>query len=162
MTIIIVRDNFIEGVQNLANISQDPLAVIYDNLFFGLLVGRYDIHLLTQSSEQLVEDFVIVRQIYRDKGPKIKMVLKNQNNKHLKNIFCNNPDLIIHYITYSSIKDGDLIGLGVRIFPRDKITLGVFGNSSEMRIQKIMFLLSRGILGSLYHTIEHRDVVLTI
>jgi hypothetical protein len=146
----------------LASISQDPLAVIYDNLFFGLLVGRYDIHLITQRSEQLIEDFVIVRQIYRDKTLKIKMALKNQNNNHLKEKYDRTPDLIIHYITYSSTKNGDFIGLGVRIFPRDKTTLGVFGDSSEMRIQKTMFLLSRGLLGSLFHTIEQRDIELTI
>jgi len=146
----------------LANILQDPLAVLYDNLFFGLLVGRYDIHFLNQSSEQLIEDFIIVRQVYRDKTIKIKMALKNLNNQSLKNKKDNNPDLIIHYITYSSIKNGDLIGLGVRIYPRDKTTLGVFGNSVEVRIQKVMFLLSRGLFRSLYHTIEQHDIELAL
>jgi hypothetical protein len=127
-----------------------------------LLVGRYDIHLLNQRSEQLIEEFVIVRQIYRDKKLKIKMELNNQNNNYLKEKDDRTPDLVIRYITYSSKKNGDFIGLGVRIFPRDKTTLEVFGNSYEMRIQKILFLLSRGLLESLFHTIEQRNIELMI
>ncbi len=152
----------------MTTLLQDPHLVIYDNLFFGLSLGKYDIKLINES-EWIIEEFVLVRQLYKDRLPQLELLLPYYTIKAYTMIstsenkkFLESSGLFIQFINYSDLTNRELIGLGLRITSNSKITLQTFGASSEDRIQKIMFLLSRGLLKSLFHRIEHEDIEIII
>ncbi|MHA1994476.1 MAG: hypothetical protein ACW97Z_08060 [Candidatus Hodarchaeales archaeon] len=148
----------------MTNLLQDPHIVIYDNLFFGLSLGKFDIIMITETY-WTIEEFVIVRQVYKEGAAQLEAILPYYSGKASNMIsrsdlrsFIENSGLFIQFINYSDLANRQLIGLGVRIISENKITLQAFGASSEDRIQKVMFLLSRGLLKSRFHRIEFEDI----
>jgi hypothetical protein len=117
----------------------------------------------------IIEEFVLVRQIYKDGathlddilayylGKASRLISRSEHRKFLKNC-----GLIIQFINYSDLANRQLIGLGLRIISESKITLQAFDASSEGRIQKAMFLLSRGLLKSRFHRIEFENIEIVI
>ena len=146
----------------MTNLLQDHLVVIYDNLFFGLTLGNYDLHLTTESG--LLEEYLIVRDKYSYKLQAIERILRTNlekaNSKSIldtKKQLLNFNGLIIDFITYSNPKNKEIIGLSLRVITNDRFNLTFLGNYSENRIQKIMFLLSRGLIKSSFHIINQKS-----
>jgi len=151
----------------MTNLLQDPSVVIYDKLFFGLTLGKYDLHIRTESG--LIEEFIIVREKYYSKLYLLERILPNHVNRAIheashesQNQFLKSNGLIIDFITYANSKNNEMIGLSLRVLTKDKITITFLGTSSENRIQKIMFLLSRGLLKSPFHWIKQRSVLIKL
>jgi len=151
----------------MTNILQDPSVVIYDKLFFGLSLGKYDLHISIESG--LLEEFLIVREKYNNKLGLIESILPNYMKKayyeasyESQKQFLQSSGLIIDFITYSNPKNNEIIALGLRIITNDRFALTFLGTSSENRIQKIMFLLSRGLLTSSFHQINHQSIVIEL
>ena len=65
----------------MTNLLQDPSVVIYDKLFFGLTLGKYDLHISTESG--LLEEFLIVREKYYCNLQQFERILTN----HMKKAF---------------------------------------------------------------------------
>ena len=65
-------------------------------------------------------------------------------------------------VIYSDLNSNEILGLGLRIRALDRLTLAFLGDSSENRIQKIMFLLSRGLIKSSFHQINQKAIVLEL
>ncbi|MHA1978265.1 MAG: hypothetical protein ACW98F_05355 [Candidatus Hodarchaeales archaeon] len=152
----------------MTNLLQDPHIVIYDNLFFGLSLGKVDINMVMES-EWIIEESVIVRQVYKDRLAQLESILPYYTTNALllrtKNeikSFIENSGLLVQFINYSDSTNRELIGLGLRIISESNISLQSFGASSEDRVQKIMFLLSRGLLKSLFHMIEYKNIEMTL
>ena len=163
----VLRETIILEVKNpMTNLLQDPHIVIYDNLFFGLSLGKSDIRMIMES-KWIIEESVLVRQVYKDRLAQLRSILPYYSSNALKEIssktqsFIENSGLFIQFINYSDLTNRELIGLGLRITSDSKIPLQVFGASSEDRVQKTMFLLSRGLLKSLFHWIEYKDIEIT-
>jgi hypothetical protein len=151
----------------LTNLLQDRLVVIYDKLFFGLTLGNYDLHISTELG--LLEEFLIVREKYYRKLETLERILRKNLEKANSEAFFNSQKqlldsngLIIDFITYSDPKNSEIIGLSLRIITKDKFTLSFLGTSSENRIQKIMFLLSRGMLKSSFHLINQKSILIEL
>jgi hypothetical protein len=152
----------------MTNILQDPHLVIYDNLFFGLSLGKTDIYLLSESN-WISEESVVLRQIYTDRLHELKRILpyhfKVQNGMSAvsKNChFIKHDGLFFQFIVYSDVTSRKLVGLSIKVTCKSKNVLEKFGKSSEDRLQKIMFLLSRGLLKSYFHRIEYLEVDLIL
>ncbi len=151
----------------MTNLLQDPSVLIYDKLFFGLTLGNYNLHVSTESG--LLEEFLIIRENYYSKLKLLEKILLDLLKKSdyaatyesQKQFFQSNR-LIIDFIIYSNLKNNDLLGLGLRVRVYDRLTLAFLGSSSENRIQKIMFLLSRGLLISSFHQINQKAIVIEL
>jgi len=150
----------------MPNLIQDPLIVIYDNLFFGLSLGKFDL-MLIREARWVIEEFILVRQVYKDGvdqletvlpyiSAKVSNMISNTNFKR----FIENQGIFIQFLNYSGLIDQKLIGLGIRIISETKENLQALGVSPEDRIQKVMFLLSRGLLKSRLHRIEFENIML--
>jgi len=151
----------------MTNLLQDPSVVIYDKLFFGLSLGNYDLQISTESG--LIEEFLIVREKYYYQLLRLKSILPTHMKKayyesafESHKQFLQSNGIIIDFITYSNLKNNELIGLSLRVITNDKFTLTFLGTSSETRVQKIMFLLSRGLLKSSFHQINQKSIVIDI
>ena len=151
----------------MTNLLQDPSVVIYDKLFFGLTLGNYDLHISTELG--LLEEFLIVREKYYSNLQLFERILPNYMKKAFQDVsyepqkqFLQSNGLIIDFITYSNSKNNEIIGLSLRVITNDKFVLTFLGTSSENRIQKIMFLLSRGLLRSSFHQINQKSIVLKL
>ncbi len=151
----------------MTNLLQDPSVVIYDKLFFGLTLGNFDLHISTESG--LLEEFLIVREKYYSKLVLLESILPNHMKKAYNEAsyesqkqFLQSNGLIIDFITYSDPKSNEIIGLSLRVITNDRFTLTFLGTSSENRIQKIMFLLSRGLLKSSFHQINQKSIKLKL
>lgn len=151
----------------MTNLLQDPLVLIYDKLFFGLTLGNYDLHVSTESG--LLEEFLIIREEYYYKLGLLEKLLPNlvKNSDHdatfdSQKQFYQSNRLIIDFIIYSTLKSKEIFGLGLRVRTIDRLTLTFLGASSENRIQKIMFLLSRGLLKSSFNQINQKNIVIEL
>ncbi|MHA1236790.1 MAG: hypothetical protein ACTSQ9_03905 [Candidatus Hodarchaeales archaeon] len=151
----------------MTNLLQDPSVVIYDKLFFGLTLGKYDLHISTESG--LLEEFLIVREKHYCDLSLFERILPYHLQKAFHEVsyepqkqFLQSNGLIIDFITYSSSKNNEMIGLSLRVITNDKFALTFLGASSEKRIQKIMFLLSRGLLKSSFHQINQKSIKLKL
>ena len=151
----------------MTNLLQDPSIVIYDRLFFGLTCGKFDLHFSTESG--LLEEFIIIREKFCSNLALLENFLPNQIGKayykasyESQKQFLQQNGLIIDFIIYSSLKSNEIIGLSLRILANDKFALAFLGTSSESRIQKIMFLLSRGLLKSSFHQINQKSILIEL
>jgi len=79
-----------------------------------------------------------------------------------QNQFLKTNGIIIDFITYANPRNKEIIGLSLRVIANDKITITFLGTSSENRIQKIMFLLSRGLLKSPFHWIKQKSILIEL
>ena len=151
----------------MTNLLQDPSVLIYDSLFFGLTLGNYNLHVSTESG--LLEEFLIIREEYFNQLGLLENILPKlmKNPDHAvtcesQKQFYTSSGLIIDFIIYSDLRNNEIIGLGLRIRASDRLALAFLGVSWENRIQKIMFLLSRGLLKSSFHQISQKAIVLEL
>ena len=149
------------------NLLQNPSVVIYDKLFFGLTLGNYDLHITTESC--LLEEFLIIREKYYCKLGLLKRILPNHMKKAFSRVsyeyqdhFLQSNGLLIDFIRYTDPKNNEIIGLSLRVIANNELTLTFLGPSSENRIQKIMFLLSRGLLKSPFHLIKQKSILIEL
>ncbi len=146
---------------------QDPHILIYDNLFFRLSLGKCDIRIFKES-EWFTEEYVLVRPVYQNRLVLLKDILSSSSDRLKRSISKENGNFIeksgqfIQFINYSDITNRELIGLGLRITSNSKISPQILETLMEDRIQKIMFLLSRGMLKSQYHRIDYLDIEIMI
>ncbi len=152
----------------MTDLLHDPHLVIYDNLFFGLSLGKTDIYLINESG-WISEESVVVRPIFLDRLNELEKILpyhfKTQggvSSIKKNHLFIKNEGLFIQYIIYSNSTSQKLVGLGIRVTAKSRTILQTFGRSSEDRLQKIMFLLSRGLLKSNFHRIKYLEVEIII
>ncbi len=151
----------------MTNLLQDPSVLIYDNLFFGLTLGKYHLHVSTESGS--MEEFLIIREAYYCKLELLEKIIPNLMKKagniatfSSQKPFFQSNRIIIDFIIYSNLNDRELLGLGLRVKAYDRMTLTFLGTSSENRLQKIMFLLSRGLLKSSFHQINQKCIVIDL
>ena len=151
----------------MTNLLQDPSVLIFDKLFFGLTMGNYDLHVSTESG--LLEEFLIIREEYYGKLGFLEKIVKDflkKSNLIITNDYqtqkFNLNRLKIDFIIYSSLKRKEILGLSLRIRTNDRLALSLLGASSEKRIQKMMFLLSRGLLRSSFHQINQKTIVIEL
>ena len=150
-------------------ILSDPEWVIFENLFFFLSLGKYDTTLVTTNSESLIEEFLILDEPWKDQIEYLKAVIEiltqeTIRNTHSKqNLYLDKSvDFRILIIIYTTPNTGRMIGIGIRIVTVNSSISSTFATSSEDRLQKAMYLISRGLLKSRYHKIEQNICVLPL
>ena len=153
----------------LHEILSDPEWVIFENLFFFLSLGKYDTTLVTTNSESLIEEFLILDEPWKDQIEYLKTVIEiltqeTIRNTHSKqNLYLDKSvDFRIFIIIYTTPNTGRMIGIGIRIVTVNSSISSTFATSSEDRLQKAMYLISRGLLKSRYHKIEQNICVLPL
>ncbi|MFX0181894.1 MAG: hypothetical protein ACFE95_02330 [Candidatus Hodarchaeota archaeon] len=145
----------------LVSFLQDPLGIVYENLFFFLSLGKFDTVIRDDYDTYHYEEFVIVCEEWKDRieyienvvpvlSKRFNQIYKFQNNK----IVTNRRIFKIYFVIYTAQSTGHLLGFGLRIFTPDSYTSTAFANSPTDRLQKAMYLLSRGILISPHHQID--------
>lgn len=150
-------------------ILSDPDWVTYENLFFFLSIGKFDSTFVTRNSDSLIEEFLILGEPWKDQIEYLKSVIEilteeNIRNTHSKkNVYLDQSvDFRILIIVYTTPNTGRLIGIGIRIATDNSSISSTFATSSEDRLQKAMYLISRGILKSSHHKIEQAICVLPL
>jgi hypothetical protein len=140
-------------------ILQDPDWITYENLFFFLSLGKFDATFVTKKNPKvLIEEFLILGEPWKDQIEYLKTVIeiltqKNIRNTHSKHHLDLNQsvDFRILIVVYTTPNTGRLIGIGIRIVTANSSMASIFAASSEDRLQKAMYLISRGILKSSHH-----------
>ena len=91
----------------MTNLLQDPSVLIYDKLFFGLTLGKYDLHVSTESGS--MEEFLIIRGAYYCKLELLEKIIPNLMKKagnistsSSQKPFFQSNRLIIDFIIYSN------------------------------------------------------------
>ena len=145
----------------LNNFIQDPENLSYENLFFWLSLGKYDTIITTKNNESLVEEFTIVDEQWKDHISYLEQIIPILTQRFIRdqgfqvNIKLNTAvDFHIYFVIYSTPDTGRLIGLAIRIVSSNISFLTTFSNTPEDRLQKAMYLLSRGLLQSAHHKID--------
>jgi hypothetical protein len=145
----------------LASFLQDPLGIVYENLFFFLSLGKYDTVILNDYETYHHEEFVIVREEWKDYIEYVENVIPVLNKRFIQVYKYQNSKITtfprifrIFFVIYTAQSTGQLLGLGLRIFTPDIYVSTAFASSPNDRLQKAMYLLSRGILISPHHQIE--------
>ena len=147
----------------MTNILQDPLVLIYDKLFFELSLGNFNLRVTAKSG--LLEEYFIIREEYYSKLGLLEKILPFHTEKSYYASVCNSEEhafkcsrLLIDLIIYTNVRNNELFCLGLRVHSFCKLTLSLLGASSKCHIQKIMFLISRGLLKSPYHQINQKTI----
>ena len=150
-------------------ILSDPDWITYENLFFFLSIGKFDTTFVTKNSESLIEEFLILGEPWKDQIEYLKTVIElltqeNIRNTHFKrNLYLDQSvDFRILIIIYTTPNTGRMIGIGIRIVTVNSSISSTFATTSEDRLQKAMYLISRGLLKSKYHKIGQDICVLPL
>ncbi len=153
----------------IQKILSDPDWIQYENLFFFLSLGKFDSTFVTKTSESLIEEFLILGEPWKDQIEYLKTVIEiltqeNIRTTHSKqNLYLDQSvDFRILIIIYTTPNTGRLIGIGIRIVTVNSSISSTFASSSEDRLQKAMYLISRGLLQSRYHKIVQNICVLPL
>ncbi len=132
----------------LNNFIQDPENLCYENLFFWLLIGKYDTIITTKTNECLVEEFVIVDEPWKDHISYLEQIIPILTQRFIRDrgfqitIKLNSVvDFNIFFVIYSTPDTGRLIGLAIRIVSPDISFLTTFSSTPDDRLQKAMYLL---------------------
>ncbi len=147
------------------NFIQDPEWIDYETLFFFLSHGKYDSSFSLVKKDHYLEEFHIFREQMKEKLQIVEEYIKFNINrvKHANSLFSTLYSTVdIIFIRYVSSIDMRLLGIGTRIVTDDELSNRTFGRTPEDRLTKAMFLLSRGILCSNYHTISQLESTLPI
>jgi hypothetical protein len=142
-------------------ILQNPDWVSYENLFFFLSLGKYDTSILVSESKIHIEEFLIIGEPWKDQieylenviGILTQRFIRRSEFDHLVN-FKSSIEFKIFAILYITPNTGRLIGVGIRLVTASSKISSTFAPCSEDRLQKAMYLISRGLLNSSYHKVE--------
>ncbi len=142
-------------------ILQDPDWASYENLFFFLSLGKYDTKIQTNQSNCQIEEFLILGEPWKNHIEYLKKVIDIFTLQFIGERLSNFPldiDPSVEYrifvILYTTPNTGRLIGIGIRIITTSLSVSSMFAPCSEERLQKAMYLISRGLLNSSHHQIE--------
>ncbi|MHA2226160.1 MAG: hypothetical protein ACXAC8_13195 [Candidatus Hodarchaeales archaeon] len=145
----------------LNNFIQDPENLSYEKLFFFLTSGKYDTQITTNNNECLIEEFAIVDEPWKDHISYLEQIIPILTQRFIRdqrfqvNLKENTAvDFHIYFVIYSTPDTGRLIGLAIRIVSPNIDLLTTFSSTPEDRLQKSMYLLSRGLLWSAHHRID--------
>ncbi|MHA1975108.1 MAG: hypothetical protein ACTSW1_19135 [Candidatus Hodarchaeales archaeon] len=136
---------------------QDPDNLEFENLFFFLSMGKFDEHIEHITHKDPFEEFLIVREIYKPNLAYIRTAISMLVEQQLKNkeLKCLNPNHTkIQFVIYFTPITNHFLGLGVRFLNPVYDYFGRTNVSIEHRLERAMYLLSRGLLNSRYHSIE--------
>ncbi|MHA1214383.1 MAG: hypothetical protein ACTSR2_09745 [Candidatus Hodarchaeales archaeon] len=136
---------------------QDPDNLEFENLFFFLSMGKFDSHLEYVTQNIPFEEFLIVREIYKPNLTYIETVIsmlieQELENKEMKYFESNHTK--IQFVIYFTPVTNHFLGLGVRFLNSSHDYFGRTNVSIEHKLERAMYLLSRGLLNSRYHSIE--------
>ena len=142
-------------------ILQDPDWASYENLFFFLSLGKYDTKIQTNQSNCHIEEFLILGELWKDHIEYLKKMVDILTLQFIGDRLSSFPMKIdppveyrIFVILYTTPNTGRLIGIGIRIITTSSNVSSLFAPCSEERLQKAMYLISRGLLNSYHHQIE--------
>lgn len=145
----------------LSNFVQDPESILFENLFFWLSLGKYDTTTYADFRNYHYEEFIIVSDQWKDRIQYLENVIPIQTQRFIreqesqvgrKAFFP--VDFRIFFVIYTTPAIGRLLGLGIRIITPDAKISTALAFNPEDRLQKSMYLLSRGLLRSFHHRIE--------
>ncbi|MFX0084096.1 MAG: hypothetical protein ACFFAU_00345 [Candidatus Hodarchaeota archaeon] len=141
-------------------ILQDPDWISYENLFFFLSLGKYDTTFLVSESNFHIEEFLILGEPWKDQIEYLENVIGILTQQFIRESEFNylikinsSIEFKIFVILYKTPNTGRLIGIGIRIVTNNSNISSMFAPCSEERLQKAMYLVSRGLLKSPYHMI---------
>ncbi|MHA2243990.1 MAG: hypothetical protein ACXADY_03395 [Candidatus Hodarchaeales archaeon] len=155
----------------LSNFVQDSESILYENLFFWLTLGKYDTALCAKFRNYQHEEFVIVGEQWKDRIKYLENVISIQTQRFIKeykqeSYFSRNTffsvKFRIYFVIYTTPVTGRLLGLGIRIITPDTDTSTEFAMTPEDRLQKAMYLISRGLLRSYHHRIDQFECPIPI
>lgn len=133
---------------------------MYENLFFFLSLGKCDTIITNDHETYSFEEFIIVVEEWKDHIDYLENVVLISNRRFIHKCLSQNikiaasPKIFrIFYVIYTNLSTGQLLGLGLRIISPDSFGLTAFASTPNDRLQKAMYLLSRGILSSPHHQI---------
>jgi hypothetical protein len=150
-------------------ILSDPDWVTYENLFFFLSLGKFDTTFVTKNSDSLIEEFLILGEPWKDQIEYLKTVIEILTQENIRTTHYKQElhldqsiDFRILIIIYTTPNTGRMIGIGIRIVTVNSSISSTFATTSEDRLQKAMYLISRGLLKSRYHKIVQNICVLPL
>lgn len=145
----------------LSNFVQDPESILYENLFFWLTLGKYDTVIASKYKNYYSEEFIIVGEQWKDRISYLEEVISIQAQRFIRDqeAYVSRDTFFtikfrIFFVIYTTPATGRLLGLGIRILTPDNNTSTALAMTPEDRLQKVMYLLSRGLLRSFHHQIE--------
>jgi hypothetical protein len=158
-----------DGLIMLSNFVQDPKSILYENLYFWLSLGKCDTILCSKFKNYYYEELVIFDEPWKDKIDYLKKMISIQTQRFLRdqesytsrNTFFS-VDFRIFFVIYTTPAIGRLLGLGIRIITPESNTSASLAMTPEDRLQKIMYLLSRGLLRSFQHRIEQVECLVPV
>ncbi|MFX0142198.1 MAG: hypothetical protein ACFFDN_51645 [Candidatus Hodarchaeota archaeon] len=134
---------------------------MYENVFFFLSLGKYDALITSDYQTYRFEEFVIVIEKWKDHIEYFENLVQILNRRFIQvygsqnNKIATFPRIFrIFFAIYTTQSTNQLLGLGLRIISPNSYASTVFASSPNDRLQKAMYLLSRGILTSSHHQIE--------
>ncbi|WP_455141167.1 hypothetical protein [Candidatus Hodarchaeum mangrovi] len=143
----------------MQNLIQNPQNLIFENLFFFLSLGKFDTILTKEYPNYVYEEFLIVSEPWKDHlsyfEEIIPILLDKEQEKPLQKVELFTE---INFVIYTSPMTGYLIGLGIRFFMVISNPFSLLNLDQEHRLQKTMYLLSRGILNSNFHQISQLEI----
>ena len=143
-------------MQNLIKNSEN---LIFENLFLFLSLGKFDTQFSKEFPNYLYEEFLIVSEPWKDHlayFEEIILILLNKEQDIL--LRKEEPFTDIKFVIYTAPMTGHLIGLGIRFFMTTNNPSPVLSLTQEHKLQKVMYLLSRGILNSNFHRISQLEI----
>ena len=142
-------------------ILQNPDWVSYENLFFFLSLGKYDTTMTTSELNFYIEEFLILGEPWKDQIEYLENIIGILTRKFIQRPNFNQLMILdpsiefkIFVIIYLTPNTGRLIGIGIRIITINSDVSSIFAPCCEDRLQKAMYLISRGLLKSSHHKIE--------
>lgn len=153
----------------LLNFVQDPESILYENLYFWLTLGKYNTVLCSEYKNYQYEEFVIVDELWKDRIEYLENVISIQiqrflqdQESHISRTAFFSVDFRIFFVIYTTPTIGQLLGLGIRIITPEANTSTSLAITPEVRLQKTMYLLSRGLLRSIHHQIEQVECLVPV
>lgn len=147
----------------LSNFIRDPEAILFESMFFWLSLGKYDTVLSADFANYQYEEFIIISEDWKDQihyVENIIPILVQRFIREKETLFT--LDLCITFVIYTTPITARLIGLGIRIFTPTSHFSAEFAMTPEDKLQKIMYLLSRGLLKSVHHRIDQIECSLPV
>lgn len=158
-----------DDVIMLTNFIQDPESILYENLYFWLTLGKYDTILCSEYKNYQYEEFVIVDEPWKDRIEYLENVISIQTQRFLRDQESYSSrtaffsvDFRIFFVIYTTPAIGRLLGLVIRVITPEAYTSTSLAMTPEDRLQKIMYLLSRGLLRSFHHRIEQVECLVPV
>ena len=146
-----------------SNFVQDPESIQYENLFFWLSLGKYDTVVSNSFKNYHYEEFMIVSEEWKERVKYLENLIPIQTHRFIRelegrmgNSVFFSVDFRIYFVIYTTSTTRQLLGLGIRIItPSGNSNVSsALALTPEDRLQKIMYLLSRGLLRSFHHRID--------